>query len=948
MTLLILALTLLGPAARAADFVPQTSVPLPLASLNAVDRDAAGNLYVLGMPPGAATYTVSSYQTQGLQPLFSFDTGAAWPAAFAVEGSGTVDLLDLDSTAGTFILKRFDATGTPLGTMILSYTFSRGFTYSGAIDKVGKRVYLSKFWFIQPCLDLLSGCSGPPSGTVGVVYQYDFQGNLLRSITLPGNTSSQGSCYEPRAMAVDAQGTLFVADTYCHHLLSYQPDGTLLRDAAVGAGFTPTAIWTDPSSHVYGNPYVCSGSSCLPGLAEYAADGTLLAETVTAGQPAPYVMNSLDVGCAWDDRITYVGSTQVPPLRRFVLDGAPATPAETGPIASSVQHSSAAALSWQGSADPDGDPVLYSVYLGTAASGLRLVGETAATGLTSAPLQFGATYFWQVIARDSYQGLAVSAASAPIVSFNLGLRNAPPGDFAALSGAGTAVTRSTAVVVSWQAATDPDGDSVVYDLSWRSSSSTPTVVVTTATWMPESGLSFGTTYYWSVTARDPYGAVRAIGGGVEQAYTPVFLNNPPPAPAVLEGAGTTALHTLTPALRLAWSSSADPEGDPVSYRLSLGTAAASLAEVQDGSTTAFGFSPTLGTTYYWQVTAYDSYGASSATALTAASVELRNAPPAPFSVLSGSGTAATRLTSWPLAWEAASDPDGDAVSYALSVGTAPEALDAVPLPAAATGYSLSFEYGTTYYWRVTAEDGFGGRVATPLQVFRADFLNAPPEGPGLSPVEPLVKTMAGGVEVSWSKVTSPQGDALTYTALVGDSPSSLVPVAAVEQSSAANAAAARVRALGAMPAALVQDRGDAVVLSLRGLDYYRSYFLQVQARTVYGAESRSPVRSFSLAPADAFPRAYNYPNPFSPGQGGTHLVFNAPPSGYARAVLTVYSEFGREILRREYGPIPPGVSQALLDGRDGSGRPLDDGSYVARVVFDGPSDRATFYLLVVK
>jgi hypothetical protein len=103
-----------------------------------------------------------------------------------------------------------------------------------------------------------------------------------------------------------------------------------------------------------------------------------------------------------------------------------------------------------------------------------------------------------------------------------------------------------------------------------------------------------------------------------------------------------------------------------------------------------------------------------------------------------------------------------------------------------------------------------------------------------------------------------------------------------------------------------------------------------------------------LAAADSFPRAYNYPNPFSPGRGGTNIAFNAPSSGYARAVLTIYSEFGQKLYERDCGRVPPGISEVRFDGRDQHGRALLNGSYVGRVRFDGPSETATFFLLVVK
>ncbi|UPT74990.1 MAG: hypothetical protein M0D55_04555 [Elusimicrobiota bacterium] len=65
-------------------------------------------------------------------------------------------------------------------------------------------------------------------------------------------------------------------------------------------------------------------------------------------------------------------------------------------------------------------------------------------------------------------------------------------------------------------------------------------------------------------------------------------------------------------------------------------------------------------------------------------------------------------------------------------------------------------------------------------------------------------------------------------------------------------------------------------------------------------------------------------------------------------MLTIYSEFGRKLYERDYGAVPPGISSVRFDGRDQNGRALANGSYVGRVRFDGPSETATFFLLVVK
>jgi len=263
-------------------------------------------------------------------------------------------------------------------------------------------------------------------------------------------------------------------------------------------------------------------------------------------------------------------------------------------------------------------------------------------------------------------------------------------------------------------------------------------------------------------------------------------------------------------------------------------------------------------------------------------------------------------------------------------------------------------FGSTYYWSVRARDDYqaeslmDGGVA---QTFTAIFLSDPPDPLRLTApfmAAPTVKTMRDGVQVSWERVTNPQGDPISYTAYLGGSPLDLAAVARVEQAAGAGTAALRAVALGARPQAEAREDGNTVRLRLTGLDYYRSYYFKVTAENPYGAASQTPLQTFSLAAADRFPRVYNYPNPFSPNRGGTQVVFNAPPSGYSRAVLMIYSEFGQKLYERDFGTVPPGISEVRFDGRDQHGRVLPNGSYVGRVRFDGPSETATFFLLVVK
>ena len=540
--LLILALP--GPL-FAGGYIPQASFGVSLSSIAGLDADSVGNLYALGLQSGSTSYRVASYSTPDLGALLSFDTGLSSPTAFAVEGTGVVDILD---GANGFLLKRF----TNVGGLVGQSTFSLGGVtpnfYSAAIDKQNRIVYVAYQYTYHPIYPQCLGCGGPSTVTRAQINQYDLQGNSLLAWSMPGADYQHGTCYTPTALAVDPQGNLLVGDAACGMILKFSGTGNQLSAVSAGSwtnNFSPRSLWTDVGSNVYVS---------LPGtVAKLGSDGSY--QTSFAADAAS--------GQAWDGRILYLIAPS-PRVRRFVFDGPPTVPAESAPLGMVVQHSSAAVLSWQAANDPDSDPLLYTVYLGTAPGQLSPAGSTDQASFTTSPLAFGVTYYWQVVGQDSYRGLPLLQTQAPVVGFNLNLLNRAPGAFNVLSGAGTAVTRTPSVQLAWQGAADPDGDSVAYDLFWSTSPALGAPALTTMdTARSFSGLAYGATYYWSVRARDGYGAATWLSGGTPQTFTLVFKNSPPTAPSLQTTASAYSLHTSTPAIALSWLPSTDPDGDPV-------------------------------------------------------------------------------------------------------------------------------------------------------------------------------------------------------------------------------------------------------------------------------------------------------------------------------------------------------------------------------------------------
>lgn len=65
-------------------------------------------------------------------------------------------------------------------------------------------------------------------------------------------------------------------------------------------------------------------------------------------------------------------------------------------------------LRWQ-SSDPDGDTLTYDVYFGTTTNPPLVASDLPVASYNPGTLEYGTTYYWKVVAKDAYGGIAVSS-----------------------------------------------------------------------------------------------------------------------------------------------------------------------------------------------------------------------------------------------------------------------------------------------------------------------------------------------------------------------------------------------------------------------------------------------------------------------------------------------------------------------------------------------------------
>ena len=394
------------------------------------------------------------------------------------------------------------------------------------------------------------------------------------------------------------------------------------------------------------NAYVC----LWKGDEVYLTDYTDSSGNITFN-PSPSTEGIMTVTVTKQDYLPYESNVSVD------SNLPPNEPSSPNPENGATEVSIDTILSWTCS-DPDEDPLTYDVYFGTTNPPSLVSSNQTFTSYNPGILDFGTTYYWKIIAWDDSDEFA----QGPIWSFTT-IDNDPPNIPSNPNPYDGETDVDINSCVSWTGG-DPNGDEVIYDVYFGTSSPPPLVMynITGTIYCPVT-MDYLTTYYWQIEAKDEYGYTTM---GPEwsfttedepENYSPDFSGEEP-----FNGATDVPLSTSTLSVYIS-----DREGDSFDWSIETSPDIGSIIKTSENNGTKIcsisGLIPD--TTYIWYVNATDSGSGETTSEMYEFTTENNNNPPnTPTITGSTYGKVGNSYTYSVFT----TDPEDDDVSYYIDWG----------------------------------------------------------------------------------------------------------------------------------------------------------------------------------------------------------------------------------------------------------------------------------------
>ncbi len=408
----------------------------------------------------------------------------------------------------------------------------------------------------------------------------------------PALTEVLGADCTFQSMPVSTMTSRFNADESCPCTGNSGPDAPSIPfppDNAVAQSYTPLMSWyaSDPDGNL-SEFDVYLGTTAPPPLA---------ASNLTDAHYAPPALGPM-TQYYWRvvarDAFGLESSGPTWTFGTRATNTPPSAPTPLGPIDGAWGVLLNADLSWTAS-DADLDALTYDIYFGTDPTPPLVGSDLVQASYDPGTMNVATVYYWRVVASDG-----TDETSGPVWSFETRTANtAPSVPTNPQPPNGTGINGVNPVLSWW--AEDSDGDALVYNVYFGTTSPIPLVAqgLTQPMYVPGM-LNSNTTYYWRVVASDgqlqtqgPLWSFHTGGPG----NTPPL---PPANPVPVNGQVDVSVNQV-----LSWTIS-DPDGDPLVQRVYFGTSPSPPLVAQNWVSTTFD-PGTLATyrDYYWRIVVSD-------------------------------------------------------------------------------------------------------------------------------------------------------------------------------------------------------------------------------------------------------------------------------------------------------------------------------------------------------
>jgi len=465
---------------------------------------------------------------------------------------------------------------------------------------------------------LVTSNSGTMNGTVnpnGAATSAWFEWGTSSTLTTSTSTTAQsaGSGTSSVSVSVGLTG-LSVNTTYYYRVVGQnsagtQKDGILsFTTGAILPAVTTTAATLVTTSSATLNGTVNPNGSATTTWFEWGTSSTLSTSSTTStqsigsgssGVAISTSLSGLSSGTTYYFRA--VGQNAAGIQRDGILSFTasaltpPATPTLASPANGSIKVSTSPTLSWSSSAGATS----YRLQVSTSSTFSTLIFNDSTLTTTSrqiGALNYSTTYYWRVNAKNS----GGTSGWSSVWGFATISVPPPPTAISPINGA---TNQATSLSLMW----DTASGATSYRVQLSTDSTFGTMLVDdslTTSSRPVSSLTNGTKYYWHVKSQNEAGAsVYSVTNGFITTVTA------PPAPVLASPLnGVTNLATT---LTLIWN----PSAGATTYRLQVSTSSTFSTLVFDDATITNTSSSVGGLAggklYYWHVTATNSGGTSS-------------------------------------------------------------------------------------------------------------------------------------------------------------------------------------------------------------------------------------------------------------------------------------------------------------------------------------------------